>query len=164
MPQNSQLNAPKKQRGHYSGKKKCHTQKAQVIAEMTTGNILSANFCAGRKHDFQLFKETGFSLPPHLLLLADAGYQGVAKIHPNSQKPFKKTKLHPLNKEQKASNQTLSRKRILIEHIFRRLKVFRILNERYRNRRKRFGLRFSLIAAVYNMELKIADGLLMQEV
>jgi transposase len=130
---------------------------------MTTGNILSATFCAGRKHDFQLFKETGVSLP-HVLLLADAGYQGVAKIHPNSQTPFKKTKLHPLNKEQKASNQTLSRKRILIEHIFRRLKVFRILNERYRNRRKRFGLRFSLIAAVYNMELKIADGLLMQEV
>ncbi len=124
---------------------------------MTTGNILSVTFCVGRKHDFQLFKETGFSLPPHVLLLAvaDAGYQGVAKIHPNSQTPAKKTKLHPLNKEQKVSNQTLSRKRILIEHIFRRLKVFRILNERYRKRRKRFGLRFSLIAAVYNMELKI---------
>jgi transposase len=128
-----------------------------VIAEMTTGNILSVTFCVGRKHDFQLFKETGFSLPPHVLLLAvaDAGYQGVAKTHPNSQTPAKKTKLHPLNKEQKVSNQTLSRKRILIEHIFRRLKVFRILNERYRKRRKRFGLRFSLIAAVYNMELKI---------
>jgi hypothetical protein len=32
------------------------------------------------------------------------------------------------------------------------------LKERYRNRRKRFALRFSLIAAVYNMELKIAGG------
>jgi hypothetical protein len=48
----------------------------------------------------------------------------------------------------------LARKRILIEHIFRRLKVFRILSERYHNRRKRFNLRFSLIAAVHNnMEL-----------
>jgi hypothetical protein len=28
------------------------------------------------------------------------------------------------------------------------------LSERYRNRRKRFGLRFNLIAAIYNMELK----------
>jgi hypothetical protein len=28
------------------------------------------------------------------------------------------------------------------------------LSERYRNRRKRFGLRFNLIAAVYNLELK----------
>jgi hypothetical protein len=63
--------------------------------------------------------------------------------------------MHPLDGEQKHRNGTLSRKRIVIEHIFRKLKVFRILKERYRNRRKRFGLRFSLIAAIYNMELKI---------
>jgi len=47
----------------------------------------------------------------------------------------------------------LSRKRILIENIIRRLKIFRILSERYRNRRKRFGLRFNLIATIYNLEL-----------
>jgi hypothetical protein len=41
---------------------------------MTTGNILSATFCADRKHDFQLFKKNGLGLPPHVLLLADAGY------------------------------------------------------------------------------------------
>jgi len=39
------------------------------------------------------------------------------------------------------------------EHIIRSLKVFRILAERYRNRRRRFGLRFNLIAALYNHEL-----------
>ena len=118
---------------------------------METGRIFSAAFCTGRKHDFQLFKESGIELPPHVLLLADAGYQGAAAIYPNSQISFKKTKLHPLDKEQKAHNRMLSRKRILIEHIFRKLKVFRILRERYRNRRKRFGLRFSLIAVVYNI-------------
>lgn len=125
---------------------------------MKTGEILSAAFCTGRRHDFQLFKESGAKVPPNALLLADAGYQGVAGIHPNSQTPFKKTKLHPLDKEQIHCNKTLSRKRIVIEHIFRKLKIFRILRERYRNRRKRFGLRFNLIAAVYNMELTIAYG------
>jgi len=75
-------------------------------------------------------------------------------VHPNSQTPVKKSKLHPLSKEQKASNRALSQKRILIENIIRRLKIFRILSERYRNRRKRFGLRFNLIAAICNMELK----------
>jgi hypothetical protein len=49
----------------------------------------------------------------------------------------------------------LARKRIVIEHIFRKLKVFRILSERYRNRRKRFALRFNLIAAIYNRELNL---------
>ena len=39
------------------------------------------------------------------------------------------------------------------EHIIRSLKIFRILSERYRNRRRRFGLRFNLIAAIYNFEL-----------
>jgi hypothetical protein len=98
---------------------------------MKTGKILSAAFCAGRKHDFQLFKESGIELPPHVLLLADAGYQGMVAIHhPNSQTPVKKTKLHLLDKEQKASNRALSQKRIVIEHIFRKLKVFRIVRER----------------------------------
>jgi transposase len=90
-------------------------------------------------------------------VLADAGYQGLADLHANSRTPVKKTKLHPLTKEQKASNRVLSRQRILIENIIRRLKIFRILSERYRNRRKRFGLRFNLIAAIYNLELKDKD-------
>jgi hypothetical protein len=41
--------------------------------------------------------------------------------------------------------------------IHRKLKIFRILSERYRNRRKRFGLRFNLIAAIYYMELEKAN-------
>lgn len=39
-----------------------------------------------------------------------------------------------------------------IEHN-NRLKIFRILAERYRNRRRRFGLRFNLISAILNSEL-----------
>jgi hypothetical protein len=88
MRLSSQLNVLKKQRHQYSVKKKCHTQKSQILADMKAGKILSAAFCAGRKHDFQLFKENGIELPPHVLLLADAGYQGVAKIHPNSLTPI----------------------------------------------------------------------------
>jgi transposase len=92
-------------------------------------------------------------MAPHISALADAGYQGLAELHSNSSTPAKKTKLHPLSKEQKTKNRALSQERILIENIIRRLKIFRILSERYRNRRKRFGLRFNLIAAIYNMEL-----------
>jgi len=91
----------------------------------------------------------------HIGVLADAGYQGLNNLHSNSRTPAKKTKLHPLSKEQKASNRALSQERILIENIIRKLKIFRILSERYRNRRKRFGLRFNLIAAIYNMELDL---------
>jgi hypothetical protein len=34
------------------------------------------------------------------------------------------------------------------------IKRFKIIADRYRNRRKRFALRFNLIAGVYNLELK----------
>ncbi|VEP16075.1 transposase (fragment) [Hyella patelloides LEGE 07179] len=58
-------------------------------------------------------------------------------------------------KKPKEENRQLASERIVIEHIYRHLKVFRILSERYRNRRKRFGLRFNLIAAIYNYELRL---------
>ncbi|MBD1831150.1 IS5/IS1182 family transposase, partial [Cyanobacteria bacterium FACHB-472] len=51
------------------------------------------------------------------------------------------------------SNQELAKVRVLGEHINRKLKVFKILSLPYRNRRKRFTLRFNLIAALYNYEL-----------
>lgn len=126
------------------------------MANPSTQQILATAFCNGRKHDFQLFKESRCALASSTQALADTGYQGLATIHPNSQTPTKKTKLRPLSADQKARNRALSRKRILIENIIRQLKIFRILSERYRNRRKRFGLRFNLIAAVYNLELKDA--------
>ena len=121
-----------------------------------TEEILATDFCDGSQHDFRLFKNSCRAISPGTCILADAGYQGLAALHPNSKTPAKNTKLHPLSQEQKTSNRALSRKRIRIENIIRRLKIFRILSERYRNRRKRFGLRFNLIAAICNLELNTA--------
>lgn len=125
-----------------------------MIANLNTAEILATDFGQGRTHDFQLFKNSRSALARPIWAVADAGYQGLAHLHANCQTPLKKSKHHPLSAEQKASNRALSRKRILIENIIRKLKIFRILSERYRNRRRRFGLRFNLIAAIYNLELK----------
>jgi IS5 family transposase len=122
-----------------------------------THQIIATAFAQGTTHDFQLFKDSRSVLTKHISVLADAGYQGLATLHLNSHTPAKKSKLHPLTTEQKASNRALSHKRILAEHVIRSLKIFRILSERYRNRRKRFALRFNLIAALYNSELKTAE-------
>jgi transposase len=123
------------------------------MADLSTEKILATDFSYGSQHDFQLFKQSRYAVAQQTCILADAGYQGLANLHLNSQTPVKKSKLHPLSQAQKNSNHRLSRKRILIENIIRKLKIFRILSERYRNRRKRFGLRFNLIAAIYNLEL-----------
>jgi hypothetical protein len=92
--------------------------------------------------------------PREKVSLADTGYMGIQKIHANSQIPAKKSKLHPLTPEQKASNRTLASQRIFCEYVIGRSKVFHNLSNRYRNRLKRFGLRFNLIAVIYNLELQ----------
>jgi len=119
------------------------------MADRKSAQIITTAFSYGSKHDFQLFKEDACEFSDHLRILADAGYQGLTELHKNSQTPFKKSKYHVLTKREKQSNRSLARKRIVVEHI----KVFCILSERYRNRRKRFALRFNLIAALYNLEL-----------
>ena len=67
--------------------------------------------------------------------------------------PKKKTKKNPLTKEDKLKNRELSSERVLNENVIGMIKRFKIISDRYRNRRKRFGLRFNLISAIYNMEL-----------
>jgi len=100
-----------------------------------------------------MFKESGVHVHADVCMEADGGYQGINKYHPNSSLPYKHTKNKALTKEQQQHNHTLSADRVHVEHTIRRLKVFRILSERYRNRRKRFDLRVSLIAGICNYQL-----------
>jgi len=86
--------------------------------------------------------------------LADSGYQGLQELTGNALLPIKGSKHNPLTAEQKAYNRKLASARVVIENIIAWLKRFHILADRYRNRRKRFGLRFNLVAAVYNYELQ----------
>jgi hypothetical protein len=118
-----------------------------------TGIIVCTCTNKGCRHDFRIYKESKVRLPSSVLIQADSGYQGLQKIHSNSQLPLKSTKRHPLTGQQKKSNKSLSASRVLVENVIRKLKIFRIVAERYRNRRKRFGLRLSLIAALYNYQL-----------
>lgn len=86
-------------------------------------------------------------------VLADSGYQGLHKEHANSRTPTKKPRGGELTPPQKQANRELSRERIVVENVIRHVKIFRIVAERYRNRRRRYGLRFNLIAGLYNYEL-----------
>ncbi len=86
-------------------------------------------------------------------MLAESGYQGLDKLHGKSRTPKKKPRKGQLTKAEKRANRELSRRRIVVENVIRSLKIFRTLSERYRNRRRRFGLRFNLIAGLYNYEL-----------
>lgn len=123
------------------------------MVDKRSQQIICTAFSNGRRHDFRLFKESGTYIHPQTKVITDSGYQGIQKIHKNSQLPKKKTKKNPLSKEDKRNNKKLSSERVLNENVIGMLKRFKIIADRYRNRRKRFGLRFNLIAGIYNLEL-----------
>lgn len=86
-------------------------------------------------------------------ILADSGYQGIKAIHSNSQTPIKNSKLHKLTKEEKQQNHNLSKQRISVENVIGDLKVFKILEGKYRNRRRKLKLRFNLICGIVNLHI-----------
>lgn len=141
------------QKKFFSGKKKEHTLKTQIIIEQKTRRIWCLAHGKGKTHDFKLFKSSGVKFNKYRKLIADKGYQGIKKIHELSKTPHKKPREKKLTKKQKKYNRELNRIRIVIEHVNRCLKIFKILSYRYRNRQRRFGLRINLIAGIYNYEL-----------
>jgi len=118
--------------------------------------VICTKFGKGRQHDFRIFKNSRVKVIERVQVLADKGYQGISHYHANSCIPHKKPRNGQLTKEQKQKNKEQARLRVRGENVIRHLKIFRILSSRYRNRRKRFGLRVNLIAGLYNYELKLA--------
>lgn len=127
------------------------------MVDQSTKQIICTAHGKGREHDFHLFKTSQVKMLTSVECLADKGYQGIAKIHPSSRIPKKKPRKASLSAEDKHLNRQLAKLRVVGEHVNRSLKIFKILSERYRNRRKRFGLRFNLIAGLYNYELQLTS-------
>jgi hypothetical protein len=146
----------KRQKRYYSGKKKQHTLKCQILAERDSAKIICLFVGEGSRHDFRLFKASGVQIHPKTESLQDSGYQGIKAYHFNSYIPKKKPKNGELTQLERDYNHALSQERISIEHINRPLKVFKIIAGRYRNRRCRYKLRCNLIAAIYNYDLSFA--------
>lgn len=125
-----------------------------MVVSKKTREVICTDFANGKRHDFRLFKESRTYIHPDVKVITDTGYQGIQKIHNNSELPKKKRARKPLSKDDKQNNRNLASQRVLNENVIGMLKRFKIIADRYRNRRKRFGLRFNLIAGIYNCELK----------
>lgn len=140
----------RKQRCWYSGKKKRHTIKTEItITE--NGRIAGISKPApGRVHDLEI-RRRGPPLPKEAHVYADSGYQGIQDNHSGVEIPYKKTKTKPLTKDERDYNHALSRFRVRVEHGIARLKVFRILSDRYRYPRAAYGAKISIVAGILNL-------------
>ena len=97
------------QKRFYSGKKRRHTLKSQLVVDKKTKQVICTAFTNGKRHDFRLFKESKTKINPAIKVITDTGYQGIQKLHIKSQLPKKKINKIPLTKEDKKKNQELAR-------------------------------------------------------
>jgi len=66
--------------------------------------------------------------------------------------PIKESKLYKLSEDDKAYNKKLAQKRVFVEHINAKIKVFKCMAYPYRNHCNRHLLRASLICGIINYE------------
>jgi hypothetical protein len=74
------------------------------------------------------------------------------KFHSNSILPKKRIKRKPLSKEDKKCNRLISSDRVINENVIGFIKRFKIISDKYRNRRRRFKLMFNLICGICNFD------------
>ena len=72
-----------------------------MVVDKKEKKIICTNFSNGRRHDFRLFKASGVYIHPTIKSLTDMRFQGIQKIHHNTELPKKKIKRNPLTKEEK---------------------------------------------------------------
>ena len=130
---------PVEQQEKYSGKKKDHTVKNNLIVDIDERLVryLSRTY-AGRVHDKRICDEEGYSFPPGCALFKDTGFQGFEPDHVMTYQPKKKPRKRELRAEDKAENQVISSIRILVEHVIAGVKRCRIVRDVLRNTKAHF--------------------------
>ena len=146
------------QRAYYSGKKRRHTLKTQVVVVRRRKRpgpgakprrvrvaAVSAAF-PGKTHDKRVYDRTRVIAPPGVRRTGDTGYVGTGLETPRKRPPG-----GALTARQKAGNRRVSRRRIVAEHGIGKLKVWRIAAERYRNPVRKHTLILKNIAGLHNL-------------
>lgn len=123
-----------KQRGHYSGKKKRHTVKNNIVSDKRTRKIrVLSRTVEGKMHDKKLADEQDIAFPPGSKLWKDTGFQGYEPDDTHTFQPKKKPKGGELTPEEKACNMAISSQRMGVEHSIGGVKVYGIVHDVFRN-------------------------------
>ena len=145
------------QKRFYSGKKKRHTLKTQVVVARVRKRpgvagqrrrvrivAVSATF-PGSTHDKKVYDHTGVVTPPGV-----TGYGDTADLGTGLKTPRRKPRKGELTPRQKAGNRRVSKRRIVVEHGIGKMKVWRVAAERWRNPRRRHTLMMKNVAGLHN--------------
>lgn len=147
-----QIERPKyNQKPYYSGKKKRHTLKTEIRTTREGRIVYVSKAIPGSVHDLVLYRKQK-AIPKKTTIYGDSGYQGLQHQHKKIVLPHKAKKKTPLTEVQKAFNKAYARTRVVVENIFGDMKVFKILDFKYRNKGKGYDTKFKLIAGFINLK------------
>ena len=142
---------------YYSGKKKRHTVKTQLMVNNRGFIIHKTGHKKGKRHDYDIYKENRPTTPKEILNVFDLGYLGVEKDFPSqtSSIPKRKKRSMGLSQEEISFNQEHTKKRIVIEHTICRLKKYRILAaDVFRNKlMKKYNKVSDIVAGLVNYRI-----------
>ncbi|MCQ3978358.1 MAG: hypothetical protein DPW09_33445 [Anaerolineae bacterium] len=124
---------PEQQRLTYSGKRKRHGLKNNVLIDMPCKIRFLSHTVESKKHDKKLADETVYTLPEGSKLCQDTGFQGFTLDNVAILQPKKKPKGKPLSDLDKSINHWLSSLRVRIEHAIGGVKRYRIIKDKIRN-------------------------------
>lgn len=143
---------PKQNKRTYSGKKKAHTRKANILSDPNKRILLVSPCKPGRRHDKRLADRELIAerIPKEVSLWADSGLQGIDKKRPPGSRSFiahRAYKNRPLTQRQKEDNHIISHFRIVVEHAIGGLKRYRAVSDKLRNKPGLFDDRVTYVAA-----------------
>ena len=140
---------------NYSGKKRRHTLKNNVISHKPTKKIKGLSPTEpGKKHDKKLADQEQYRFPKGSKLWKDTGFQGYEPEGVITYQPKKKPKGGELTPAEKECNQAISKERIGVEHSIGGVKVFHIVRDIYRNHKQDFAdLIMETACGLHNLRL-----------
>jgi IS5 family transposase len=123
------------QKKYYSGKQKRHTLKSQFIVLPKAEDIIDVVIGQpGPMSDIKICRQTLKKFDSQQTFSGDKAYIGENQIIT----PYKKPKNGELTESQKKENKALSSNRIFVEHLIRVIKIFRVVQERFRLQKSRY--------------------------
>ena len=128
-----------RQKLYYSGKKKTHTVKNNVIVDVKKRRVqYLSDTHEGKKHDKKICDEENPSFPDGTTLLKDTGFQGYEPEGVNTKQPKKKPRGGELSVDEQVNNSIISGVRIIVEHVISGIKRCRIVKDVFRNTKEEF--------------------------
>jgi len=149
-----------KQKQFYSGKKKTHTVKNNLIVTLGKRRVEYLGYTwEGKKHDKKICDAEGHEFPEGSILYKDTGYQGYEPAGVQTRQPKKKPRGRELTAQEKEQNALISSVRIVVEHVICGVKRCRIVKDVFRNTRDKFAdLVMEIVCGLHNFRTAYRTG------